>query len=165
MKKIVVKIGSSVIAPRGRLDEKLISKIVKDILLVEKKGYKVVLVSSGAIACGLERLGYKKKPQEIFALTAISSLGQILLMDVFNAKFKKHKRMCAQILLTWDDFDNRKRFMNVRKTIDKLFAMNIIPIGRRISIRIAKSIWSIWSCWPNLGWQRVPPWMPTMTDQ
>lgn len=128
MKKIVVKIGSSVIAPGGRLDEKLILRLVKDILSVEKKGCRVVLVSSGAIACGLNKLGYKRKPQDIFSLTAISSLGQIVLMDVFNEKFKKHKRMCAQILLTWDDFDNRKRFMNVRKTVDKLLSMDIIPI-------------------------------------
>lgn len=128
MKKVVVKIGSSFIAPKGKLDDRLISSLVKDILSIEKKGYKVVLVSSGAIACGLDKLGYKRKPQDIVSLMAISSLGQIVLMDVFNDRFKKYRRMCAQILLTWDDFDNRKRFMNVRKTLEKILAMNIIPI-------------------------------------
>jgi len=59
---------------------------------------------------------------------AISSLGQIILMDQFNSKVKKYKRMCAQVLLTWDDFADRLRFMNINKTIDKLLAMNILPI-------------------------------------
>jgi glutamate 5-kinase len=128
MKKIVVKIGSSVIAPGGRLDSQLILNLTKDILSVEKNGYKVILVSSGAIACGLGALGQRRKPKDTHSLMAVSSLGQIILMDSFNNKFKKHKRMCAQILLTWDDFDNRSRFMNIRKTIDNLLKMNIIPI-------------------------------------
>ena len=127
-KKIVVKIGSSVIAPQGRLDSRLVSGMVKDVLLVERKGYKVVLVSSGAIACGLNRLKLKKRPKDIHALMAISSLGQIILMDVFNAEFKKHKRISAQVLLTWDDFDIRERFMNIRKTTENLLKINAIPI-------------------------------------
>ena len=127
-KRIVVKIGSSVIAPKGKLDAGLITKIVEDILKVEKKGYKVVLVSSGAIACGLSSLGHMRKPNDTYALMAISSLGQIALMDAFNNKFKKYKRMCAQILLTWDDFDKRKRFINIQKTIDKILSMGVTPI-------------------------------------
>jgi len=128
MKKVVVKIGSSVIAPGGRLDSGLVSRLLKDVLAVEKKGYKVILVSSGAIACGLNCLGLKRKPQDLTSLMAISSMGQIILMDVFNEKFKKYKRQCAQLLLTWDDFDDRKRFVNIRKTIDKLLEMKIIPV-------------------------------------
>jgi len=128
MKKIVVKIGSSVIAPKGKLDSGLISRLVKDILSVEREGWKVILVSSGAIACGLNQLKLKKKPKDMHTLMAISSLGQIILMDVFNVKFKKHKRTCAQVLLTWDDFDNRKRYMNIRKTIEELLILGAIPI-------------------------------------
>ncbi|MBU0693655.1 MAG: glutamate 5-kinase [Candidatus Omnitrophica bacterium] len=128
MKKIVVKVGSSVIAPHGKLDSFLITRIVKDILEAERKGYGIVLVSSGAIACGLNKLGYKKFPQDIHSLMAFSSLGQVALMNIYAEKFKKYKKLCAQILLTWDDFDNRKRFINARCTIDKLFAMGIIPI-------------------------------------
>ncbi|MFH1767609.1 MAG: glutamate 5-kinase [Candidatus Omnitrophota bacterium] len=128
MKKVVVKIGSSVLAPAGKLDSSLIHRLVKDILSVEQKGGRVILVSSGAIACGMNCLGYKRKPQDLSILSAISSVGQIVLMDVFNAKFSKYKRRCAQILLTWDDFDNRRRFMNIRSTIEKLLEMNIVPI-------------------------------------
>lgn len=128
MKKVVVKIGSSVIAPKGKLDSALISRLVKDILKAEKLGVKVILVSSGAIASGLKVLGLKRKPTDIHSLMAIASLGQILLMDVFNAKFKSYKRRCAQILLSWDDFDSRSRFVNIRTTIDKLLAMKVVPI-------------------------------------
>ncbi len=128
-KRVVIKIGSSVIAPKGKLDSGLVAGLVKDILNTEKKtGYKSVIVSSGAIACGLTKTGYKRKPNDKHSLMAISSLGQIILMDVFNAKFKKHGRVCAQILLTWDDFNYRKRFMNIRKTIDKLLSMGVVPI-------------------------------------
>jgi len=128
VRKIVVKIGSSVIAPRGKLDSELVSRLVADILLVEKKGYKIILVSSGAIACGLNRLKLKNRPKDMHALMAISSLGQIILMDTFGAKFKDHERLCAQVLLTWDDFDNRKRYMNIRKTIEQLLEIKAIPI-------------------------------------
>jgi len=128
MKKIVVKIGSSIIVSKGKLDSGLVSRLVKDILSVEREGYKVILVSSGAIACGLNQLKLKKRPQDMYILMAISSLGQIILMDVFSAKFKKHKRTCAQVLLTWDDFDNRKRYVNIRKTIGELLILGAIPI-------------------------------------
>jgi len=128
MKKVVVKIGSSVIAPEGRLDSSLINRIVKDIFKAEEEGFKIVLISSGAIACGLNVLGHKRKPGDIHSLMAISSLGQIALMDIYADKFKKQNKLCAQILLTWDDFDNRKRFLNARYTIDKLFNMGITPI-------------------------------------
>jgi len=127
-KKIVVKIGSSVITVKGKIDSDLISRLIKDILLIERAGYKVILVSSGAIACGLSQLKLKKRPKDMQTLMAVSSLGQVILMDAFAAKFKKYKRICAQILLTWDDFDNRKRYMNIRKTIEKLLAIGAIPI-------------------------------------
>lgn len=125
---IVVKIGSSVIAPKGKLDKALIPGLVRDILSVEKKGYKVVIVSSGAIACGLNQLKLKKRPKDTHTLMAISSLGQIILMDIFNANFKKYKRDCAQVLLTWDDFDDRKRYMNIKKTIERLINLGAVPI-------------------------------------
>ena len=125
---LVVKIGSSVIAPKGKLDSRVVAQLVKDIRDVEDKGYKVIMVSSGAIACGLNKLGYKKRPDDMHVLMAISSLGQILLMDMFNKNFKRYDKVCAQLLLTRDDFNERKRFMNIKKTIDKLISMNIVPI-------------------------------------
>jgi len=128
MKTIVVKLGSSVIAPEGILNPSRITRLVKDFLAVEDKGYKVVLVSSGAIACGVNKLGHKRRPQDMHSLMALASLGQIMLMDLYAQKFKRYDKLCAQILLTWDDFDNRKRFLNARYTINKLLDMGIVPI-------------------------------------
>ena len=128
MKKMVVKLGSSVIAPAGRLDQKLVAALVNDIFNARKAGYEAVIVSSGAIACGLNRLGHKQKPQEMHALMAIASVGQIILMDAFDKKFRAKKSLCAQILLTWADFDNRERYVNIRKTIDTLLKMKVTPI-------------------------------------
>lgn len=128
-KIIVVKIGSSVIAPKGELDSKVVSRIVKDICIAEEElGCKFIVVSSGAIACGLTKTGYKRKPNDNHSLMAISSLGQIVLMDVFNSKLKRYGKKCAQLLLTWDDFNSRRRFINIQKTIAKLLKMNVIPI-------------------------------------
>jgi len=128
MKKIVVKIGSSIIAPSGKLDNSLVEALVKDVFKAQEAGVKVILVSSGAIACGADKLEIRKKPTDTAALMALASLGQIILMDAYAAEFKKHKKSCAQILLTWDDFDNRKRFLNARNTINKLLSLDITPI-------------------------------------
>ncbi|MDD4955777.1 MAG: glutamate 5-kinase [Candidatus Omnitrophica bacterium] len=128
MKKLIVKVGSSIIAPSGKLNHSLVEGLVKDILEAEKLGFKVVLVTSGAIACGADRLGAKKKPSDTASLMALASVGQIILMDAYAAQFKKHKKSCAQILLTWDDFDNRKRFLNAKNTINKLLSLDITPI-------------------------------------
>ncbi|MCP4652391.1 MAG: glutamate 5-kinase [Candidatus Omnitrophica bacterium] len=128
MKKIVVKIGSSVIAPKGKLDTKLVAALIKDIIAVEKTGARVILVSSGAIACGLNKLGYKRKPKDTHSLMAISSIGQTILMDTFNDNLRKYKRSCGQILLSWDDFDIRHRYVNICQTIDKLLDIKAVPI-------------------------------------
>lgn len=129
MKKIVViKIGSSVIAPLGKVDSALVKNLVKDIHKAKKLGFKVILVTSGAIACGLGALGYKRKPNNICSLMAISSFGQILLMDLFNKYFRLNKGKCAQVLLTWDDFNYRMRFLNIKKTLEKLLSLGIVPI-------------------------------------
>ena len=116
------------IAPQGNLNPKRVEALVKDILAVEKQGYKVILVSSGAIACGLHRLGYAKKPQATSQVMAIASVGQIILMNVFSQKFNQYKRACAQILLTWADFDARERYINIRATLDNLLKMNVVPV-------------------------------------
>jgi glutamate 5-kinase len=128
MKRIVVKIGSSVIAPSGKLDIKLVERLVSDVIKTEKSGHKIILVSSGAIACGAHKLGLAKKPSDAHSLMALASVGQIILMNAYSEAFRKYGRVCAQILLTWDDFDNRKRFLNARTTIQKLLSMDIIPV-------------------------------------
>ena len=128
MKKIVIKIGSSVVAPRGKIDKKFVSNFIKDIVNLEKQGRKIVLVSSGAIACGMDKLGFKRRPQDVASLMALASLGQIDLMDIYAKCLSKYKKKCAQILLTWDDFNDRRRYLNARNTIEKLLKFKVLPI-------------------------------------
>ncbi len=128
MKKIVVKIGSSVIAPQGKIDEEKMDNIIQDIIQLEKKEIKTVVVSSGAIACGLNKLGWRKKPSDLASLQALASVGQINLMNIYRERFSQYNKVCAQILLTWDDFNDRKRYLNARNTINKVLQLGIIPI-------------------------------------
>jgi glutamate 5-kinase len=128
MKKIVIKIGSSIIAPKAKLNPELIDEIIQNILGAEKLGYKMIIVSSGAIACGAAAMGINKRPQQEHSLMALASLGQIILMEAWAKGLRKYAKNCAQILLSWDDFDHRRRFLNARGTIDKLLKMNVVPI-------------------------------------
>lgn len=128
IKKIVVKVGSSIIAPEGVLDNRLILRLVEDLLKVQEYGYKVILVTSGAIAKGVKQVGFKEKPKDIHSLMALSSIGQINLMEEYAEKFRRYNHLCAQLLLTWEDFDNRTRFLNIRHTINKLLEIGAIPI-------------------------------------
>lgn len=128
-KKIVVKVGSSVIAtelmkPRVAQLKSLVSQISK----LRAKGIQVVLVSSGAIAYGMGDLNKKKRPTDLALLQMLAAVGQTSLMNRYAELFKKNKRKCAQLLLTWDDFDDRKRHNNVRNTIEQMFSEGIIPI-------------------------------------
>ena len=127
-KTIVVKVGRSVIAPSGEINSGIVRSLVKDIFQAKKIGVDIVLVTSGAIASGLGAMGYKRKPNNIQSLMAISSFGQILLMDLFNKYFRQNKGKCAQVLLTWDDFNHRKRFLNIKKTLEKLLSLGVVPV-------------------------------------
>ncbi len=105
-----------------------LKSLVGQIAFLRKKGIKVVLVSSGAIAYGMGVLGKKKRPTDLAALQTLAAVGQTALMDKYTGLFKKNKTHCAQLLLTWDDFDNRKRFNNVRATIEAMFEEGIVPV-------------------------------------
>ena len=128
MKKVVVKIGSSVFAPKGEIDKSFLRALVKDIIELEEKGFRVILVSSGAIACGLSKLGYRRRPSDLSSLMAIAAIGQIVLMDLYTKVFSSYKRRCAQLLLTWDDFNDRTRYLNARNTINRLLSLKVVPV-------------------------------------
>ena len=127
-KTLVVKLGSSIIAPGGKFDQTVVNALVQDVILAQESGYNVVLISSGAIAFGMQSLGYKKRPQETHVLMALSSLGQIALMDTYAKEFAARNRRCAQMLLTWDDFEHRKRFIHIQHTLTQLFSFGVVPI-------------------------------------
>src|SRR5204862_8064906 len=95
--------------------------------LVEKK-CKVVLVSSGAIAAGMFRLGFERKPPDIPQKQAIAAVGQTALMHEYEKAFARHQLFAAQILLTREDLANRRRFLNARHAISELLRLGIIPV-------------------------------------
>ena len=128
-KRIVVKVGSSLVTNEGRgLDSKAIAQWAQQIAALCAAGKEVVLVSSGAIAEGMQRLGWSKRPHAIHALQAAAAVGQMGLAQVYETCFRQHGLKTAQILLTHDDLSDRKRYLNARSTLLTLLSLNVIPI-------------------------------------
>jgi len=128
-KRIVVKIGSSLFfSGAGDLDKSLFRKIGEQVVALRKAGKEVILVSSGAIALGMRTIGLKNRPKELSYLQAAAAIGQNALMDNYSSFFKGYGINCAQILLTWDDFDNRQRYLNAKNTLLTLLKLGSIPI-------------------------------------
>jgi len=129
IKRIVIKVGSSVIAtykmkPRAARLQSLVEQICK----VVSQGVDVVLVSSGAIVVGMGELKERRRPQDLASLQACAAVGQTVLMKMYSDFFKNYQKKCAQVLLTWDDFDNRMRFNNARNTLKAILNRGIIPV-------------------------------------
>ncbi|MCX5702158.1 MAG: glutamate 5-kinase [Candidatus Omnitrophica bacterium] len=129
-KRIVVKIGSSLFYPKGtKVDLGIINKIADQVTVLVESGKEIVVVSSGAIAFGLHVLGLVSRPKDLPHLQAAAATGQNLLMESYSNAFKEKKINCAQILLTWDDFNNRKRYLNAKNTLIALLKLrNVVPI-------------------------------------
>tara|TARA_Y100000590_G_scaffold99921_1_gene113586 strand:- start:22046 stop:23152 length:1107 start_codon:yes stop_codon:yes gene_type:complete len=128
-KKIVIKIGSSILVDkRGKPKKIWLDEFVKDIRLLKKRKKELIIVSSGAIALGREYLKIPKKNLKVEKSQAVASVGQIMLMDFYKKIFDKSKIKISQILLTLDDTEQRRRSINARRTIENLLAMGIIPI-------------------------------------
>ena len=129
IKRIVVKVGSGVIATfkmkprRARL-----KSLVRQISDVRKRGIEVILVSSGSIVLGLGELKQRIRPPDLTSLQAIAAIGQNVLMRMYSDLFKKNEIRCAQVLLTWDDFDDRVRYNNARNTLHKILYYGVIPV-------------------------------------
>lgn len=129
MRRIVVKIGSNILADKkDGLDSKRISSIASDISELCNMGYNVVLVSSGAVAAGMQKLGLREKPKDIQLKQAAAAIGQSSLMWAYEKSFGDFGKKVAQILLTQDDFDDRKRYINSKNTLLTLLSFGIIPI-------------------------------------
>ncbi|MBL7685972.1 MAG: glutamate 5-kinase, partial [Deltaproteobacteria bacterium] len=125
----VIKIGSSILADAlSGVNLRVFRSLSEQVMQLRKKGHSVILVSSGAIACGMHQLGFVKKPKEIEKKQAIAAVGQITLMNHYARAFSKHGLTIAQILLTRSDIEDRKRYLNARHAIRELLKQNIIPI-------------------------------------
>jgi glutamate 5-kinase len=129
MKRLVIKIGSNILADmKEGLDTKRISSIAFDIAQLHKKGYDLVVVSSGAIAAGMKKLGLKEKPKDIKMKQATAAVGQSSLMWAYERSFGEFETKVAQVLLTQDDFADRKRYINSKNTLLTLLSYRVIPI-------------------------------------
>lgn len=129
IKRIVVKLGSSqIVDAQLRPKTAQLAGLARQIAQLNKKGIEVVLVSSGAIALGMGQLGEKKRSTELAVLQARAAIGQAALMKLYSELLRKVGLKCGQVLLTWDDFDNRARFSNARHTLEAILKAKVVPV-------------------------------------
>jgi len=129
IKKMVIKIGSSSLTLKtGGLDRANIEKFVNEVSSLAKRGIEVIIVTSGAIAAGLEDLNISKKPKEITLLQAAASIGQVEIMKLYGDLFSKNGLKIGQILLTQEDTTRREQYLNIRNTIRNLIDLGVIPL-------------------------------------
>ena len=129
MKRIVIKIGSNLLASAERgLNTERLHALTKDIADVVDTGHKVVIVSSGAVAAGLKKLGLKEKPKDIRLKQAAAAIGQSSLMWAYEENFAGFNKKVAQVLLTKDDIANRQRYINAKNTLFTLLSYDVIPV-------------------------------------
>jgi len=128
-KRIVVKVGSSLVTNNGEgLDHAAIAMWAKQIADLLGDGHEVLMVSSGAIAEGMQRLGWTKRPQEIHQLQAAAAVGQMGLVQVYESCFAQFQLRSAQILLTNADLAHPERNANAKATLETLLALRVVPI-------------------------------------
>ncbi len=128
-RRVVVKIGSALLTNDGRgLDEAAIGGWVDQIAALHARGIEVVLVSSGAVAAGMARLGWSVRPSAVHELQAAAAVGQTSLAQCYEGHFARHGLRSAQVLLTHDDLSNRKRYLNARSALRTLVDLRVVPV-------------------------------------
>jgi glutamate 5-kinase len=128
-RRLVVKVGSSLVTNQGQgLDRAAIARWAGQIAQLRAGGKEVLLVSSGAIAEGMQRLGWTRRPQAMHELQAAAAVGQMGLIQVYESAFREHDLHTAQVLLTHADLADRQRYLNARSTLRTLLALGVIPI-------------------------------------
>ncbi|MFW2438089.1 MAG: glutamate 5-kinase [Arenicellales bacterium] len=125
----VIKIGSALLTADGKgLDEQAIAGWVKQMAQLQNQGIHIVLVSSGAVAAGMQRLGWTKRPHALHQQQAAAAIGQMGLIQLYESVFQQYDLHTAQILLTHEDLSNRKRYLNARGTLREVLKLNVIPV-------------------------------------
>ncbi len=128
-RRLVIKIGSALLTNDGKgLDVTSLGLWVDQIAGLIDDGVEVVIVSSGSVAEGMSRLGWKARPQHLHELQAAAAVGQMGLVQTWEAQFRRHDLHAAQILLTHDDLSDRKRYLNGRSTLRALLDLGVVPI-------------------------------------
>ena len=126
---IVVKVGSSLVTNEGRgLDHAAVGRWAAQIAQLRRAGRNVVLVSSGAIAEGVKRLGWRERPKAVHELQAAAAVGQMGLVQAYETAFAKFELHTAQILLTHENLADRRRYLNARSTLRTLLSLGVIPV-------------------------------------
>ena len=128
-KRIVVKVGSSLVTNDGRgLDEGAIGEWCRQLSLLAQDGREVIMVSSGAIAEGMKRLGWATRPHQVHELQAAAAVGQMGLAQMYETKLRENGLGSAQVLLTHADLADRERYLNARSTLLTLLQLRVIPV-------------------------------------
>jgi len=128
-RRLVVKIGTSVLAdPNGQLDTRRVASLCRQLVRLIDGGRQVVVVSSGAVGAGMGVLGLTRRPKDLPMLQAAAAVGQGTLMKAFERNFSRHGRHAAQVLVTRSDFEDRRRYVNIRRTLDALHRLAAVPI-------------------------------------
>jgi glutamate 5-kinase len=128
-KRIVVKVGSSLVTNEGRgLDEGAIGEWCRQLSALAQDGREVIMVSSGAIAEGMKRLGWATRPRQVHELQAAAAVGQMGLAQMYETKLRENGLGSAQVLLTHADLADRERYLNARSTLLTLLQLHVIPV-------------------------------------
>ncbi|OYD52811.1 glutamate 5-kinase [Thauera propionica] len=128
-RRLVVKVGSALVTNNGAgLDKDALDDWARQIAALRADGREVTLVSSGAIAAGIQRLGWSKRPHEMSKLQAAAAVGQMGLVEAYEKAFSRHGLHTAQILLTHEDLADRTRYLNARSTLTTLLELGVVPI-------------------------------------
>lgn len=127
--RLVVKVGSSLVTNEGRgIDAQAIATWAAEIAALRDLGREIVVVSSGAVAEGMKRLSWVRRPQSMQDLQAAAAVGQMGLAQVYETEFRRFGLQTAQILLTHEDLADRTRYLNARSTLTRLIDLGVIPI-------------------------------------
>lgn len=128
-KRIVVKVGSALVTNNGEgLDHVFIADCAQQISALHDSGREILLVTSGAIAAGMQRLGWRKRPHAMHDLQAAAAVGQLGLAQAYETIFIQHELKAAQVLLTHEDLADRTRYLNARSTLTTLLRLGVVPI-------------------------------------
>jgi len=127
-RRVVIKIGSQILSSSTGIEERRLRGLVRELAAAHDQGKEIVVVSSGAVAAGMTRLGRKVRPRTIPEKQALAAVGQIRLMALYERHFSRFEKSVAQVLLTHDDLANRQRYLNAKHTFQMLLESSIIPI-------------------------------------
>ena len=128
-RRLVVKVGSALVTNNGTgLAQEAIAEWARQIALLRTQGKQVALVTSGAIAAGMQRLGWTTRPHAMHELQAAAAVGQMSLAQTYETCFSQHGLKTAQVLLTHEDLSDRKRYLNARSTLITLLELGVVPI-------------------------------------